>query len=77
MLQPSDQGMLEEFMDESEPWLLVGVAKSDHFSRHDIRTQIPACHNAKVFMNAACDSIVLVVIGSTNILQDTHRGENQ
>ena len=28
-------------------------------------------------MNATCDSIVLVVIGSTNILEDTHRGENQ
>ena len=28
-LQPVDQNLLEEFIDESEPWLLIGIPSRD------------------------------------------------
>ena len=31
ILQPSNQTLLEEFNDESEPWLLIGIPNTDPF----------------------------------------------
>ena len=30
-LQPIDQNLLEEFIDENEPWLLIGIPNKDPF----------------------------------------------
>ena len=30
-LQPINQKLLEEFMDENEPWLLIGIPSRVHF----------------------------------------------
>ena len=33
-LQPINQILLEEFVDEKEPWLLIGISSRDPFLRH-------------------------------------------
>ena len=73
-LQPSNQKLLDEFIDENEPWLLIGSPNRDPFlvtkylERHSAssdHTKRNWCHFVKVVMrwcNATCDSIWLIVI---------------
>ena len=57
------QKLLEEFLDEKEPWLLLVIPSRDpstvtqYLERHSV-------------------SYPLIVIGYTNIQEDVHRGEN-
>ena len=84
---PANHKLLEEFIDENEPWLLIGIPKRDpwwHSTWNDtlwvqISTWRYWCHFVKVFMwwcNATCDSTLLIVTGHMNIQEDMRRGEN-
>ena len=35
-LQPINQKLLEEFVDENEPWLLIGIPSTDPLERHSV-----------------------------------------
>ena len=88
-IQPSTLKSLEEFIDENEPWLLIGIPSKDVFLRiysawnnilwDLIWTWRTVCHSVEVFMrrcNVTCDSTSLSVTGCMNIQEDIHRGEN-
>ena len=69
--------LLEEFIDETEPWLLIGILnrdpslRSQHLERHSV---VSYQHMKKLMSPRA--GILLIVIGCMNIQDDTHRGEN-
>ena len=88
-LQPIKQKLLEEFIDDNEPWLLIGVPSRGpflvthylqrHFVSSDqhVKELMPLREGLHVEMkNATCDSTLLIVIGYMIIQEDMHRGEN-
>ena len=85
-LHPSNQKLLEEFMDENEPWLLIGIPSRDPFfvtqylERHAVSSDQ---HMMKLMslreglhVMTQCDSTLLIVTVYMNIQEDMHRGEN-
>ena len=86
--QPSNQKLLEEFVVENEPWLLIGVPSGDPFfvtqylERHSVSSDqhmkklMSIREGLHVMKQRTCDSILLIVIGYMNLQEDMHRGEN-
>ena len=66
-LQPSNRKLLEELIDENEPWLLIGIPSRDAFlmTQYSERHCVSSDQHVK---NATCDSTMHVFI--------QHRGDN-
>ena len=86
-LQPINQILLEKFIDENEPWLLIGIPSRDPFlvtqylERHSVssdqhKKKLMSLREGLHVCNATCDSTVLIVTGYMNIQEDMRRGEN-
>ena len=43
-LQPSNQKMLEEFIDKNEPWFLIGIPSRDPFLVQKLKQMLPLLH---------------------------------
>ena len=78
-LQPSNQKLLEEFADENEPWLLIGIPNRDPFfvtqylGRHSVSSHqhmkklMPLREGLHVMMQCYMRQQLLIVTGCMNI----------
>ena len=84
-LQPSNQNLLEDLIDENEPWLLIGIPSRDPFfltsylERHSVSSDqhmknLMSLHEG-LHMMMEC-SMRQHFAGCMNIQEDMHRGEN-
>ena len=87
-LQLCNPKLLEEFIDENEPWLSIGIPDRDPFfvtqysERHSVSSDqhmkklMSLREGLHVMMQCCSDSTLLIVTGCMNIQEDMHRGEN-
>ena len=69
-LQPINQKLLEEFIDENEPWLLIGIPSIDPF----FVTQYLEGHSVRTDQHMK--KLMSLREGLHVMMQDIHRGEN-
>ena len=80
-LPPSNQNFWEEILDESEPWLLIGIPNRDPFfvTQHLERHSASSDQHMKKLMLLR-EGLHILMKGADrywlNIQEDMHRGEN-